>query len=77
MYTIFVVGLALGEHDLVGVDDDDVVAGVDVRREDRLVLAAEDAGDLGGETAEDHALGVDDVPLAGDLAGFGGVRGHE
>jgi hypothetical protein len=68
--------LALGEHDLVGVDDDDVVAGVDVRGEHRLVLATEHASDLGAETTEDEALGVDDVPSALDLTCFRAVRTH-
>ena len=70
------LGLVGGEHDLVGVDHDHVVAGVEVRGEHRLVLAAQDAGDLGGEAAEHEALGVDDVPLAGDLAGLGAVGAH-
>src|SRR5690606_17777389 len=70
------VHLVAAHHDLVGVDHDHVVAGVDVGGEDRLVLAAQDAGDLGGEPAEDQALGVDHVPLTLDLAGFGGVRLH-
>ena len=56
------LGLVGGEHDLGGVDDDHVVAGVEVRGEDRLVLAPQDPGDLGGHAAEHHALGVDDVP---------------
>ena len=64
------VGLAGGQDDLVGVDDDDVVTGVDVGREDRLVLAAQDVGDLGGQAAEHQALGVDDVPGAGDVGWF-------
>jgi len=62
-----VLGLARGQDDLGRVDDDDVVAGVEVRGEDRLVLAAQEASDLGGETPEDHALGVDDMPVADDL----------
>src|SRR5690606_14288270 len=61
------VGLARREHDLVGVHDDDVVAGVDVGREDRLVLAPQDAGDLARQATEDHALGVHDVPGPLDL----------
>ena len=62
--------LALGEHHLVGIDDDHVVTGVDVGGEDRLVLATEDAGGLRAQTPEHHALSVDDVPCAGDLAGL-------
>ena len=70
------LGLVRGEHDLVGVDHDDVVAGVEVGGEGRLVLAAQDAGHLGGQAAEHQALGVDDVPVAGDLAGLGAVGAH-
>ena len=62
------VELLAGDRDLLGVDDDDEVAGVDVRRVLRLVLAAERVGDLRRETAERLAVGVDDVPVAGDLA---------
>ena len=54
-----------------------MVAGVEVRGEDRLVLAAQDAGDLGGHPAEHEAFGVDDVPGTLDLAGFGGVRAYQ
>ena len=31
------------------------------------LLAAQEAGHLGGETPEHEAIGVDDHPLAGDL----------
>src|SRR5262249_26239813 len=46
------------------------VPGVDVRRELRLVLAAKRVGDARGETPEGLPLGVHQVPLALDLAGF-------
>lgn len=36
----FLVELAAGEPDLVGVDDDDMVVAIDVRRVAWLVLAA-------------------------------------
>ena len=70
------VGLAGRHDDLVGVDDDHVIAGVDVGRVGRLVLAAQDAGDLGAEPAEDETVRVDDVPCTLDFTGFGGVRRH-
>src|SRR6185437_16610671 len=41
----FTLGLAAGEAHLLGVDDDDVVAAIDVRGEHRLVLAAQARGD--------------------------------
>ena len=43
---------------LVGVDDDDEVTGVDVLGELRLVLAAQQAGYLAGEPAQDDVAGV-------------------
>src|SRR5690606_12359662 len=67
------LGLGAGEGDLVGVDDDDEVTGVDVRREDRLVLAAQQRGGLAGQAAEDDVGGVNDMPLAGDVARLGGI----
>src|SRR4029079_3519308 len=58
------VGVLLaGENDLVGVDDDDVVAVVNVRREGCLVLAAQTHSDDVSETTNDEPCGVDDDPL--------------
>ena len=64
------------DRDLLGVDDDDEVAGVDVRRERRLALAAQAVGDHGRETAQGLPLGVDDEPVALNLARFGAVGLH-
>ena len=61
-------GLACGEDDLRGVDDDHVITGVEIRGVRGLVLAPKDVGDFGGEAAEDEAVGVDDMPGAFDLA---------
>jgi hypothetical protein len=63
--------LAAGQRDLGGVDDDDEVATVNVRREGRLVLAPQEDRGLAGQTAEDDVSGVDDEPLALNLAGLG------
>jgi hypothetical protein len=53
---------------LVGVDDDDMVAAIDVRGEARLVLAAQDVGDdRTGEAADDQAVGIDQMPFLFDL----------
>ena len=65
-----VVELLARDRHLLGVDDDDEVAGVDVRRVLRLVLAAQRVGDARRETPEGLALGVHELPLALDLAGF-------
>src|SRR5262245_10579207 len=68
--------LVAGHLHLGGVDDDDVVAAVHVRRVGRLVLAAQAVGDDAGKTAENDAVGIDDIPLLGDLGGLGGVGLH-
>src|SRR5437762_4407255 len=71
-----VVELVPRDRDLLRVHDDDEVAGVDVGRELRLALAAQAVGDLRRESAEGLALGVDDVPVALNLARFGAVGLH-
>src|SRR6266487_2846647 len=65
-----VVELLARDRDLLGVDDDDEVAGVDVRGVLRLVLAAQRVGDARRETPEGLPLRVNEAPLALDLAGF-------
>jgi hypothetical protein len=59
-----VVPLLTSERDFVSVDDDHVIAVIDVRGEGRLVLATEDMSDLRCRTTEDLSLKVDDPPLA-------------
>src|SRR5262245_30859380 len=75
-----VVELAAGQPHLLGVDDDDVVAAVDMRRERRLVLALEPHGDDRREPAEHDPLRIDQQPLlalAGRLGREGCGRLHE
>ena len=71
-----VFALVARQRDLVGVDDDDEVAGVHVRGVRRLVLATQEGGGLDGEPSEHHVSGVDDMPLTRDVAGLGAVRAH-
>ena len=52
---------------LVGVDDDDMVAAIDVRGEARLVLAAQDVGDDRREAADHQPVGIDQMPFLLDL----------
>ncbi len=59
------------EYDLLGVDYNHKVAGVEVRGEDGAVLATNDHRDLGGQSSEDDALRVHDVPLAVVQRGLG------
>src|SRR6185369_435872 len=63
-----VLGFSPGHPHLRCVHDDDVVAGVDVRRVLRLMLAAQAHRDLGGELAEHLALSVDHEPAVLDFA---------
>src|SRR3954463_15475661 len=62
------VELVPSDLDLLRVDDDDEIAGVDVRRVRSLAFAAERVGNAGRQATERLALGIDDVPVAGDLA---------
>src|SRR5438067_4018065 len=71
-----VVELLPRHPDLLRVHYDDEVAGVDMRRELRLALAAQAVGDLRREPAQGLALGVHDVPVALNLARFGAVGLH-
>ena len=72
---VAVVGLLAGffgrELDFVGVDHDDVVARIDVRREFGLVLAAQTSGNFGGKAAEHLVTAVDHVPVALDFERLG------
>ena len=58
-----IVHLVSLEHDLLGVDDDDVVTAIYMRSEARLVLATEDKGNPGSKTTECQICGIDDKPL--------------
>lgn len=54
--------LVTADGNLVGIDDDDEVASINVGRECRLVLAAQQLGCFDGEPAKHHVGGIDDVP---------------
>jgi hypothetical protein len=71
--------LVPGHRDLLRVDDDHEVAGVDVRRVRRLALAAQHVRDLRRQPPERLALGVDDVPvpLAVRRLGDEGLHAHK
>src|ERR1700712_2820496 len=58
-----VVALATGQNDMRRVDDDDVVAAVDVGRIGREVFTAQAHRDERSETTDDQTLGVDQHPL--------------
>ena len=64
---IRLVALGAGQLNLVGIDDDHIVAHVHMRGERRLVLAAQAHGDDRSETAQNHAFGVDKDPVLFDI----------
>ena len=58
-----VVCLVAGHPELFGIDDDDEISGIDVRRVDGLVLAAQTEGDFTGHPAENLVGCVNHKPL--------------
>src|SRR5690606_6448868 len=76
MVVLLVERLVAGHAKLVDVDHDDVVAGIDVRRIDRLVLATQTTGNLSRKTAK-HLVGrIDNKPVALDFMRLGRKRFH-
>src|SRR3954463_8994951 len=67
--------LAAGDTQLGCVDDDDEVAGVDVRRVNGLVLAAQSEGSFAGYPAEHLVGGVNHKPLVLHVSGLGADSG--
>jgi len=70
------VFLLAGQPHFFGIDDHDEIAGIDVRRVDRLFLAAQQIRGLHGDSTEDLVLGVNDPPFTGDFISFSGKRFH-
>ena len=68
--------LVAGHPDAIDVDDDDEIARVHVRRENRLVLAPQATGDFHRHAAEHLVGGVDHVPVVLDFLGLGGEGFH-
>ena len=74
---VFLVGFFLAGHaDFFGVDDDDKVTGVEMRRINGLVFAAQNVGDLHGQTAKNRAVGINNMPLALVQIHFRQMRFH-
>ena len=68
---LLVLGLVSGHAQLLDIDDDNIVAGVHVRGEDWLVLAAQTVRDLAGKAPEHLVRGIDNVPVALDFVRLG------
>jgi hypothetical protein len=72
----FVGKFVAGQRDLRGVHDDHEVARVHVRREDRLVLAAQQYRCLARQAAENDVRRIDDMPLSLDIGGLRAECAH-
>jgi hypothetical protein len=68
--------LAAGDADLAGVDHDDVIARVDVRRISGLVLAAQARSELRCQATEGLVRRVDHVPIAAHRCRIGEDGSH-
>ena len=64
MIVLFLIQLVSCKNDLVRVDDDHVIAGINVGGIYGLILTAKYSGYLRCKTAEHHAFRVHNVPLA-------------
>ena len=73
---IFLFKLLAGEDDLGAIYDDNVIAGVDVGGERRLVLTSQNARHIAGKAAENHIGGVYDVPLSLHVLRLGHICLH-
>ena len=60
-----------GQLDPLGVDDNHVVASVQMRGPGRFSLASEQGGHMGRQTPQDHVLSVYEVPSSLELSCLG------
>jgi hypothetical protein len=70
------VGFVAGDAELVHVHDHDAIAHIDVRREFRLVLAAQPMRERCREPPQHLVLRIDDVPVVRDFVSFRGKCLH-
>ena len=76
MVVHLLIELLAGQNHLGGVDDDHMIAGVAVGSVGGLILTAQNRGNLAGQAAERHAVGVHNIPLALDGLGICHKRFH-
>src|SRR5215472_4371098 len=72
----FLFFLLSGQSDFVCIDNDDKISSVDVWRENRFFLPAQQVGRPHGDAAEHLVLSVNDPPLARYVGGFCGKGFH-
>ena len=69
-------GLITGHHDFLGIDHNDVVAGIDVRRINGFVLTTQATRNFAGQAAQHHVRSVYHEPVALHFMRFGGKGFH-
>src|SRR5687768_14920591 len=62
--------LIAGQPDLICIDNDDMIAGIDMRGKCWFVFSSQHASHTSSETAEGFSFCVDQVPLASNISGF-------
>ena len=70
------IELVAGKNRLFGIDHDDIVAAIHVRRISRFVLAAQARHNNRGEAADHKPFGVDQNPLLLDVRRLCGIGFH-
>ena len=71
---LFLESLVARDANLIGIDDDDEIARIDMRGVGRLVLALQDVRGGDGNATENLVGCIDEDPLALDLAGLCVIR---
>ncbi len=61
------------QNNLLGVDDNYVVAGVHMGGEHRFIFTTQDSGYMAGQTTQRHPCSVDQYPLLFDVDGLGRI----
>jgi hypothetical protein len=65
-----------GELHFIGIDDDDMVTGIDMRRETNGVLSAQNFRDMGSQAAQDDAISINQQPFMVNFLGLSRIRAH-
>lgn len=66
----FIFEFSTGYTQFVRIDNNDVIAGIDVGGVFRFVFATQTASDFGCNATQDFVLSIDDEPFALHLVGF-------
>ena len=72
----FVFQLFAGQLNLLGINDNDEITGINVRGKDGFMLSAQAMGDLDGKSSQCLALGIDKQPVLLDFVWFGAIAFH-